>query len=1291
MNLFNNPLRPASGGTGAQLVCAFAFLLVVSVRNHSAVAQQRTAPTRATWTAQATPATQPAATPTPTPAPAATQPPAEQPAAQTQPAADLSPHEIARLKTAYAALTDGEKAEMVAVYHDLGIDLLAVLGLKAAEAKAGPPKSLPDALRTLDFARKPEAVLAARSQLGFAASYMPDIKNTEPLAKWLHMNVMAGEWHVLAQVLPLLAADDATAVYSHILRSTNEGAQSLLPEEVLALGDACPGEMADWQLDVLSQLLKNAAGGYGKGQLLAQIKTGTRRFGAQDDARRQRTVRLLVGAGLALEAHEYLPSLDDARRRGDARIIYAHGRYYLDLVTSGRTGEQEGAHLAKAWDLLGEVSLMSSADATLRKEAMKHGIDLLTRIPPAQATEWLIQVFASEALGPAALEVVALHAVSFRDKKIDAAQKAAGLATMKAAVDTLLRQEQLDLQMLRVPLRMLTTALADEVDAVVKEKGEIRGVAREAELLFRASPDERWLGAIEASVAIRGYRAAIAIATICDEHDIGLDVLANAVKRFPQRGADFADEFLVLWQKRLNPRNRPEEENMFFYWGPQRMPAAPLTRGRQRRNLIRLERVIAILDEMGIDGRQLPSVTAAFKGCHARTEVFERELIAGVFGPLDQLSAATCAALAESMRVGLGGDWRSRQVQRTYGMMRSRAEISELVEVGYELAIELAGRAVALEPDSWQHAVLKAALSYDRVQFKQNQQNEDFATFNEYRRQAFATFEQASMQYADLVTKGLERDSSGVYLRWFSAVLDVGNATPSTQPAEAAETAASEDQIRRIRKSMEALPPDAFDRHVGAFARDVVEALGQAPPERKPTIVRAAVQIVADHPAGAPLRRLGELYEDLLKNEIRLRVTVDGSDRVSSGRLFAAVLTLRYTNSVDRETGGFDKYLYQDAYVRIGNQFRQINYQGQIRKSIETALADSFDVDSIGFFEPLTPSRAVKEEGQLDWQEKPMAYILMEAKDPSVDRIPQISFDMHFDDPSGPVTLPIVSDSPPIDAAGAPVARPVKNLTIEQTVDVRRLVAGTDDRAVTLEVHAKGDGVIPELRDLLDGLDGALPGYEIASDGIEARPINTVQTDDGRSQRFMPWNLPSEEKTYIEADENGIFRLPTERSWLVTFKPTGAAVGSAFTLPVVKPGVEAALVSREYADMDIAEVQTAAVSIIPRWSTGSKLAIAAGAVVLAALAVWRLLRRRKPLPTAEATFTLPTRITPLSTIAALERIGQHAAALDAGQRDRLVTDIAAVQRAHFGPNGSPAPDEAAMRDMLERWATVLRR
>ena len=59
------------------------------------------------------------------------------------------------------------------------------------------------------------------------------------------------------------------------------------------------------------------------------------------------------------------------------------------------------------------------------------------------------------------------------------------------------------------------------------------------------------------------------------------------------------------------------------------------------------------------------------------------------------------------------------------------------------------------------------------------------------------------------------------------------------------------------------------------------------------------------HEAGASLRAMEELYRDLVKDEIKLRLAVDGSDQVGVGKPFGVLLSLRFTNSVDRETGGF--------------------------------------------------------------------------------------------------------------------------------------------------------------------------------------------------------------------------------------------------------------------------------------------------------------------------------------------------------------------------------------------------
>ncbi|MFO0873896.1 MAG: hypothetical protein U0575_07980 [Phycisphaerales bacterium] len=1121
--------------------------------------------------AQATPPATPPAAPAGAGAPSAAGaptisggPPGDAPSATAPSGPTLPKEELAELKATYLSLSKDERREMKAVYAGMGVDLDALFGKGFGEddgaAAPGPkPSPLFEVVKTLDFARTPKAVLAARSQLGFGVTPRPDPRTAPPadLAKWLHLHVMAGEWDAFAEFMAERPRAEAESIYAHILQSMNKGDPGLLPEEVLAIADAAPGEMKEWQLQALAKLLESAAAKCSTGPLLAQIKSGTRLFGGQDPAKRKRAVDFLAGAGLVVEAYEYLPSLEEARGRGDAAVLVNHGRYNVELSTTLR-GPEADRHRMAAWGLFCEAALLDAPFA-VRQDAMRRAIDLLPHVPPAQATAWFAKLFANDALGPAALEIVALRAMTIRDAKLDVAQRAQTILTMKDAVDTLLSQPNVDVRTLRVPLRMLTTALVAEAEAAVKDKGRQRVIARETELLLRALPGDRWLDAIEPSLAARASKASIAIATIADKTDLALEMLVSGAKRTPDQATELADQFLQSWESRLNVTpNRDDEDGMYMFFGYRDQGSvAPVTRGRQRRNLERLKRLVAVLEQFGIEARQLPSVTQVFKACHARTEVFDRGDIERVFGPIEQMPAPAAAALADAMRASLSGEWRDREAQRAAGMNRTVSEIAGLVDKGYGIAIELVDRALAAEPDSWRFAINKASLAYDRMQFKQANQKQEFAKYDAYRQDAFEAFARAAAQYAKVVERGEERDDAGVYQRWFAAAITSSELNYLNRDDILADTARRDDQIDRIRAAILALPSDAADRHLSDFARAVEAQIGGAPPEVKPRLVRHALRIVGDHPSGASLRGLNELYQDLVKDEIKLRLTIDGPDRVGVGRTFGAMLSLRFTTAVDRETGGFAKYLQNDVYGRVGNTWRAMNYRDQLRKAIEEALRKDFDVESIGFFEALNPSRPVVENGDDGWQEKPMAYLLLRRKDPSVDRIPQIAMDMYFNDPMGAVTLSLPSNSPPLAVGAEAAPRPVRELAVSQIVDLRRLQAGDKDRAVTMEVQAKGRGVVPELSDLLDGLDDALPGYAIAPNGIEAKPVLVHQNDDASSARryFMPAGGEPPKGGYPEADETGIYRLPIERSWMVTYLPTGSSVGAKFTLPVLKSGV----------------------------------------------------------------------------------------------------------------------------------------
>src|SRR6185503_10396649 len=160
-----------------------------------------------------------------------------------------------------------------------------------------------------------------------------------------------------------------------------------------------------------------------------------------------------------------------------------------------------------------------------------------------------------------------------------------------------------------------------------------------------------------------------------------------------------------------------------------------------------------------------------------------------------------------------------------------------------------------------------------------------------------------------------------------------------------------------------------------------------------------------------------------------------------------------------RESGGFAKYLQNQAtqsrsymYVYSGSQ-KPTNHRDEFSKSIHTALDETFDVLSITFHDANVKPIDLPREG---WQETPLAYLVLRARDAAVDRIPSLQIDMDFSDQAGQVVLPIRSQIQPIDAKEAtPPLRPCTGLALIFTLDEREW----RDGKVVVEIAAKGRGI----------------------------------------------------------------------------------------------------------------------------------------------------------------------------------------------------------------------------------------
>ncbi|MBL8760953.1 MAG: hypothetical protein JNL50_06580 [Phycisphaerae bacterium] len=1201
------------------------------------------------------------------------------------------------LRAQYDALSPDEQARMMAYYLDLGIDLDQEFGFAAArQAQLSKGQMIVNAMRGMNFQRTPSAVLGARSSLGFGQVPFPNPEKATPMdtARWIHLHTLAGEWAALGSYLKSRPLPEGEAIYSFVLQGLGRGDPGLLPEETLDVAEACPGELKPWMMETLGKVLGAAAGKNSTGAMLARVRAGTRLFGGTDEATRRRTVEFLAGGGLVKEAYEYLSPADKAMEDGDAELLLVHARHKLALAEGeGDAARSEGLR-REAWDVLTGAALLSGARPEPRREALRRAIGMMHELPKSAYGPWLSRVFSDRVLGPVALELMALEAAGLGDSKKGVEERAQTILTLKEGVDALLERGEHDSATLRVPLRMLTTALVAEMERAVQGNEQNRGmnrgrpVAREAQLLLRAIPSERWLSGLEESLSMRARKASIAIALKADETEQALGLLRDAIGAAPGDAANVADHLLVHWEKQLNP---PEQGNddldyQWYFYYREFLPMAPLTRGRQQRNLDRLAGLVRELQAAGVDTGRLPGLAPTFRACHARTEVYDRANIERVFGAMSSMPAATSVTLAQSMAAGLNGDWRSRQTQKATGAKRTDLEIAAMVDKGYGVALELMDSAMASDPSAWKIAGIRAGIAFDRMQFQLTQGKiADPAKQNEYRREAFEAFARAAERYAKAITAGTERDDPTIYRRWFGAAMGTAELNflrPDDLPKEGT---AQDDQIELIRGSIDSMPPEARDRHLATLAADVLGAVGGADPEVKPRLVKHALRIIKDHPAGAGLRAMQEVYLDLVKNELRLRLTIDGDDRVGVDKAFGVMVSLRYTNSVERETGGFGKYLQNGVFGRVGNSYREMNYRDELKKNLETTFSKGFVLESVGFFDPFMPARGVVEEGQDGWVEKPMAYLVVTRRDASTDRLPQVVMDMQFTDQTGPVTLALPSNTPLIAQGEASARRPVKKLSVSQLVDLRAISEGGKNEHPSLEVLLRGEGVLPAIEDVLAGVESALPGYEIDREKIERRPVIVLQEGSVSSGRYA-WMSSSQEpkEGYPEPDEGGMYRLKAEQSVLIPFKRAGGGVGSRFTLPTLREGEQATMDARAYSELDIVPVTGASVPVARAFWTRMTIALSALAAAAAGMLVWWARRPRGAAMAMEASALAGAKLTPLGVVTSLRRLRASSDPAHNGELDR---EIAALELKYFGPDmRGTGVDVNELRGVIERWS-----
>ena len=801
----------------------------------------------------------------------------------------------------------------------------------------------------------------------------------------------------------------------------------------------------------------------------------------------------------------------------------------------------------------------------------------------------------------------------------------------------------------------------------------------EPQQMLDAAPSDGWLALLDESLAVR-IRAAIAEMHYKNDEPLkAMPIIEALAEKNPKLAKQLADSLLETFARLWDPNSSMNSmRSSSYYYGPygymqQGGSGIPLTRSAQQRNLVELAATLRKLEKLPLtEPLDEDAMSSAFAAAHSPAEVFRVEDIEAVFGKPDAIKPDVLVSVLQTMRTRLATSWRSPQIQQQQKTKRTDKETEAEATRGYELLTSLVSKRLEKE-QTWKLLMLQGSALFDWAEFDYGRQVE-LAIYTKRRDESFDYFHKAAEKYvAALPTMKESEQTSLAYQQWFNAALGASDLAALTRQAMP-----SKPEIDRIRTALLAIPGEKqADKHLESFGKWLSEGSQQLKPELKHRFLKAGLEVVQNHPAAEGARKLVQYYADLL-TEVELFARVEGDPAIGHKKPFGLHLSIRHTQAVGRESGGFNKYLTNPAsrsgYYGYSGPDAPVNYRDDFEKKIREALTERFEIKAVTWFDEKVEARPYGKPG---WRETPLAFVLLQPKDASVDKLPPVPMDLDFYDRQSKVILPVSSQVILVDARPETAPpRPTEKIEVTQILDQRDAANGK----LTLDIKATARGLLGDLDSLLDV---KIPGFNIDKIDDQGLAVNAMD---------------------VEGD---IVKPLTERSWLISLSAakdalTQAKAGSAsFKFPQPKSD-EVKVAYKQYADADVADVDPqVAVAGLPlgtskRWMYATIAAVVV--IIAAALALLVRRRRRKPIEQTVHAYNVPAHVTPFTVIDLLKRIEHDAGlGLSPQHREQLTREILQLQERFFspaapapaapaGPNGDAAPDLAAVASQWVRHA-----
>ncbi|MEI6341625.1 MAG: hypothetical protein WCR07_06685 [Verrucomicrobiota bacterium] len=1180
--------------------------------------------------------------------------------------------------------------------------------VEGRKASASPEDARVQRLLQTRFDRRPTGMLRAMAGRAAAGGGLPETNEVVRLKRW----VETSDWKGLGGFLATVPTNRVGDVFLHVVRGlqqvgdgrpamggseeeeggTPEGIMQggaagraepyALPDDVLGLAAARPGILQEAELLALGQLLARAsAKGHDAEGVLSGLEEGAGSLGGKEREGRLRAAKLLFAAGRGGDAGRFLPPVEGLKGTNDLPLMAMHAQ---SMAAGGRDDESR-ASLKKAWEVNLTIVRLPGATLEARREALGRMLQLWPQARTELGEGWLRGAFGREA-SEGLLVLAAVAEVVARDAtQRDVEKRSANLALQRQVVGAVLEAMPRPDVEWRTALNLVAAAWLQEaqlaaarhrprmtrgqqfdpygnpiffggdMEPQMQNPGQLPALTVEQAL--ESAPDGRWLGVLDASVLPRMHGLLADLRLKAEDDDAALKHVEALAALDRERATAAANQFLAAWT-RIHDPNPPVRNMMprYFFPGGQMPTGIPLTRALQARNLGLLAGAMERLRRLNVALND-EQVVAAFAMAHSPAEVFRAEDIARVLGPVGTMSPGTLAGMLQAMRERLAGPWRQARVQQDAKTRRTDKEIEAEVMRGYEVLAGMVDEAVSARPDEWRLRLVQGVTRFDRAEFDYGRKVE-LKEYTRERDEAFKAMQGAAALYASRVEGMREGErSAAAFLQWFNATLGASDLAYLTRQQEP-----DTNHLAKVRSALMGLPGSVRDAHLAEFGRAVTAGLSSIKPELKARYLRAGLAVAGEHASMAEVRKVVRHYDDLL-DEVLLDVRVDGPAEVGHGSPFGVHVALRYTEAVGRESGNFSKYLQnqqrlQNFYNPYGTP--PVNYREDFEKHLRTTWDKNFEVLAVTFHDERVEPRGLGKPG---WRETPYAYVLLKAKDASVDRLPSLRMDLDFVDRHGAVILPVASSVQMLDARAARgAARPLAGVECVQVLDDREASEGR----LGLEIKATGQGLLPELDELLDL---SLEGYR-----VERKP--------GAGLALLR----------VEAGGDVVAPV-TERTLLLALTPEpGKEAPRSFRFPGARHAGTTNVFKR-YADADLESVN-AEVALASLRTTGFKplgWAIGAGVALVLGAGLWGL-RRGPAAPEATTPrHPLPERCTPFTTLRYLQRIqGDAPKAWAPERRTELAAAIRDLEARYFGPGqaGTPDAQEPGLDEVARRWATL---